>query len=85
LKAGSIKEVIHTKWVANPMLVPKKNTKVLRMSVDYTGLNKACPKDSFPLPRIDQVIDSTAGSDDKDQADDPMSFVPIFHSESTWI
>jgi hypothetical protein len=63
LKAGFIKEVIHTKWVANPMLVPKKNTKVLRMCVDYTGLNKACPKDPFPLPRIDQVIDSTAGSE----------------------
>jgi hypothetical protein len=63
LKAGFIKEVIHTKWVANPMLVPKKNTKVLRMCVDYTSLNKACPKDPFPLPRIDQVIDSTAGSE----------------------
>jgi hypothetical protein len=63
LKAGFIKEVIHTKWVANPVLVPKKNTKVLRMCVDYTGLNKACPKDPFPLPRIDQVIDSMTGSE----------------------
>jgi hypothetical protein len=63
LKAGFIKEVIHTKWVANPVLVLKKNTKVLRMCVDYTGLNKACPKDPFPLPRIDQVIDSMAGSE----------------------
>jgi hypothetical protein len=63
LKAGFIKEVIHTKWVANPVLVPKKNTKVLRMCVDYTGLNKACPKDPFPLPHIDQVIDSTARSE----------------------
>jgi hypothetical protein len=62
LKAGFIKEVIHTKWVANPMLVPKKNTKVLRMCVD-TGLNKVCPKDPFPLPHIDQVIDSTAESE----------------------
>jgi hypothetical protein len=63
LKAGFIKEVIHTKCVANPVLVPKKNTKVLRMCVDYTGMNKACPKDPFPLPCIDQVIDSTAGSE----------------------
>ena len=31
------------------------------MCVDYTGLNKACPKDPFPLPRIDQVVDSTSG------------------------
>jgi hypothetical protein len=63
LKVGFIKEVIHTKWVANPVLVPKKNTKVLCMCVDYTGFNKACPKDPFPLPRIDQVINSTAGSE----------------------
>jgi hypothetical protein len=63
LKVGFIKEVVHTKWVANPMLVPKKNTKVLRMCVDYTVLNKACPKDPFPLPHIDQVIDSTVGSE----------------------
>jgi hypothetical protein len=48
LKAGFVKEVIHTKWMANPVLVPKKNTKVLRMCVDYTGLNKACPKILFP-------------------------------------
>jgi hypothetical protein len=61
LKAGFIKEVIHTKWVANHVLVSKKNTKVLHICVEYTGLNKACPKDPFPLPRIDQVIDSTAG------------------------
>jgi hypothetical protein len=33
------------------------------MCIDYTSLNKACPKDPFALPRIDQVIDSTAGSD----------------------
>ena len=31
------------------------------MCVDYTGLNKACPKDPFPLPHIDQVVDSTLG------------------------
>jgi hypothetical protein len=63
LKAGFVKEVIHTKWVANPMLGTKKNTKVLHMCVDYTGLKKACPKDHFPLPRIYQVIDSAAGSE----------------------
>ena len=63
LKASFIREVLHTRWVANPVLVPKKGTKELRMCVDYTGLNKACPKDPFALPRIDQVIDSTAGSE----------------------
>ena len=43
------------------MLVPKKNTNILRMCIDYTSLNKHCPKDNFPLPRNDQIIDSTAG------------------------
>src|SRR3954467_13453808 len=63
LEAGFIVEVIHTDWVANPVLVPKKNTDILRMCIDYSGLNKHCSKDSFPLPRIDQVIDSTAGAE----------------------
>ena len=62
LEAGFVVEVIHTDWVANPVLVPKKNTEILRMCIDYSGLNKHCPKDPFPLPRIDQVIDSTAGA-----------------------
>jgi hypothetical protein len=60
LVAGFIKEVIHPKWVANPVLVRKKNNE-WRMCVDYTDLNKHCPKDHFGLPRIDQVVDSTAG------------------------
>jgi hypothetical protein len=60
LKAGFIKEVHHPEWLANPVLVKKKNGKC-RMCVDYTSLNKACPKVPFPLPRIDQIIDSTTG------------------------
>jgi hypothetical protein len=60
LPAGFIKEVIHPKWVANPVLVQKKNNE-WRMCVDYTNLNKHCLKDHFELPRIDQVVDSTAG------------------------
>ena len=63
LSANFIREVIWTDWVANPVLVPKKNTEELRMCIDYTGLNKACPKDPFALPRIDQVVDATAGSE----------------------
>jgi hypothetical protein len=47
--------------VYNPVIAPKKNTDVQRVCVDYTSLNKHCPKDPFPLPRIDQIIDSTAG------------------------
>jgi hypothetical protein len=52
--------VYHPKWLANPVLVRKKNNE-WRMCVDYTDLNKHCPKDPFGLPRIDKVIDSTAG------------------------
>jgi hypothetical protein len=61
LAAGFIKECKHPIWLANPVLVPKK-TGGLRMCIDYTDLNKHCPKDPFPLPRIDQVVDSMAGS-----------------------
>ena len=60
LAAGFIVEVFHPEWLANPVLVLKKNG-TLRMRVDYTDLNKACPADPFALPRIDQIIDATAG------------------------
>ena len=52
-------EVFFPEWLANPVLVLKKNNK-WRVCIDYTSLNKACPKDPFALLRIDQVIDSTA-------------------------
>src|ERR1041384_5848997 len=58
--AGFIMEVFYPEWLANPVLVMNKN-KTWRMCIDYTFLNKACPKDPFALPRMDQVIDSTAG------------------------
>jgi len=61
LAAGFIKEVYYPEWLANPVLVKMKNNNEWRMCVDYTDLNKHCPKDPFGLPRIDQVIDSTAG------------------------
>jgi hypothetical protein len=60
LEAGFIKEVFHPTWLANPVLVKKKNGK-WRMCIDYTSLNKACPKVPFSLPRIDQIVDLTAG------------------------
>jgi hypothetical protein len=59
--AGFIREIKASTWVSNPVIVPKKNTEVRRMCVDYASLNKHCPKDPFPLPRIDQIIDTTAG------------------------
>ena len=60
LVAGFIKEVFYPEWLANPILVKKKNGK-WRMCVDYTSLNKACPKNPFPLHRINEIVDSTAG------------------------
>ena len=59
LAAGFIKEVYHLEWLANLVLVRKKN-KEWKMCIDYTDLNKHCPKDPFGLPRIDEVVDSTA-------------------------
>ena len=50
----------YLEWLANVDLVKKANGK-WRMCVDFTDLNKACPNDSFPLPRIDQLVNSTVG------------------------
>jgi hypothetical protein len=59
--AGFMREIKTSTWVSNLVIIPKKNTNVRCVCVDYTFLNKHCPKDPFPLPRIDQIIDSTAG------------------------
>ena len=58
--AKFIREVYYPDWLANVVMVKKANRK-WRMCVDFTDLNKACSKDSYPLPRIDQLVDSTAG------------------------
>ena len=60
LKAGFIREVKYPEWLTNVVVVPKKGGK-WRVCVDYTDLNDACPNDSFSLPRIDQIIDASAG------------------------
>ena len=62
LKVGFIREVKYPEWLANVVVVPNKGGK-WRVCVDYTDLNDACPKDSFPLPHIDQIVDSSAGHD----------------------
>lgn len=59
LQAGFIWEVYYPDWLANVVMVKKSNGK-WRMCVDFTHLNKACPKDSFPLPWIDLLVDSTS-------------------------
>src|SRR5215216_569231 len=61
LDANFIREINESEWLANTVMVPKKDTDILRMCLDFTSLNKHCPKDHFPLPRIDQIINSTAG------------------------
>ena len=60
LEVGFIREVEYPNWLANVVVVPKKEGKWW-VCVNYTNLNNAYPKDSFPLPRIDQIVDSTAG------------------------
>jgi hypothetical protein len=59
--AAFIREIKESTWVSNPVIIPKKNTEVRWVCVDYTSLNKHCPKDPFPLPCIDLIIDATAG------------------------
>ena len=60
LAAGHIREIQYPEWLANVVLVQKASGK-WRMCVDFTDLNKACPKDSYPLPSIDALVDSASG------------------------
>ena len=59
-RAGGYQRGFLPEWLANTVVVKKKNGK-WRVYVDFTDLNKACPKDPFPMPRIDQLVDATAG------------------------
>ena len=60
LHVEAIREVEYPKWLANVVLVKKANVK-WRLCIDFTDVNRACPKDNFPLPRIDLIVDATAG------------------------
>jgi len=57
---GFIREVIYTTWLVNVVMVKKASGK-WQMCVDYTDFNKACPKDTYPLPNIDRLVDGTSG------------------------
>jgi len=59
LSAGHIREIQYPEWLANVVLVKKENGK-WRMCVNFTDLNNACPKDSYPLPNIDELVDSAS-------------------------
>ena len=59
LEVGFIKPCQHPIWLANGVLVRKKDGQI-RVCVDFRDLNKACPKDDFPLPNLDMLLDTTA-------------------------
>ena len=69
-QAGAIKEVFYPKWLANTVVVRKKNGK-WRVCIDFKDLNRVCPKDPFPMPQIDQLVDATVGHPQ-------MSFLDVF-------
>jgi hypothetical protein len=77
LDATVIREVMYPKWLANTVPVKKKNGK-WRMCIDFTDLNKATPKDNYPLPRMDQVVDSTAN-------EAVMSLLDCFSYHQCWM
>ena len=70
LQAGAIREVEYPEWLANVVLVKKANGK-WRLCIDFTDVNRACPKDSFPLSRIDLIVDATSGHE-------LLSFMDVF-------
>jgi len=60
LKVGFIRECQYSDWILNVVLVKKPNA-TWRMCLDFTDLNKACLKDSYPLPKIDKLVDAPSG------------------------
>ncbi|KAK9187630.1 hypothetical protein WN944_019028 [Citrus x changshan-huyou] len=76
LAARFIRKAVYPDWVSNVVLVKKSNGK-WRMCVDFTYLNQSCPKDSFPLPRVDQLVDATARHE-------MLSFMDAFSGYAVW-
>ena len=68
--AREIKEIFYPEWLANTVVEKKKSGK-WQVCVDFTDLNKACLKDPFPMPQIDQLVDATVGHP-------RMSFLDVF-------
>jgi len=62
LSAGHIREIQYPEWLANVVLVKKANVK-WRMCVEFKDLNKACSKDSYPLPNIDALVDGVQNAE----------------------
>jgi hypothetical protein len=80
LEANFIEPVAYPTWLANIVMVQKKSGK-WRMCIDFTSLNKACPKDNFPLPRIDKIVDSAAGCEDMSLLDCFSGYHQIYMKE----
>ena len=57
LDVGHVREILYPEWLTNVVLVRKANGR-WRMCIDFTDLNKPCPKDSYPLPSIDSLVDN---------------------------
>ncbi|GLU18539.1 hypothetical protein SLE2022_348350 [Rubroshorea leprosula] len=62
LQAGFVRRVNYYEWVANPVLVKKANGK-WRMCINYTNLNDPCPKDCYPMPNIDKLVEAASGNE----------------------
>jgi hypothetical protein len=80
LEANFIEPIAYPMWLANVVMVQKKSGK-WRMCIDFTSLNKACPKDNFPLPRIDKIVDSAAGCEVMSLLDCFSSYHQIYMKE----
>ena len=70
LKVGFIREVNYPNWISNVVFIKKVNGK-WRMCINFKKLKKAYPKDSYPLPRIDQLVDATSGHE-------LLTFIDVF-------
>jgi len=81
-KLLSVGHIQYPEWLANMVLVKKANGK-WRMCVDFTDLNKACPKDSYPLPSIDALVDSASGCKMLDNVHD-RAVLLLLHSDALW-
>ncbi|KAL0356313.1 UNVERIFIED_CONTAM: Retrovirus-related Pol polyprotein from transposon [Sesamum radiatum] len=83
MAAGHIEEIQFPKWLSNVVLVPKPGGK-WRMCIDFWDLNKACPKDFYPLPRIDQLVDSTSGCELLSMMDASQGYHQIMLAPEDW-
>ncbi|KAL0444190.1 UNVERIFIED_CONTAM: putative enzymatic polyprotein [Sesamum latifolium] len=83
MAAGHIEEIQFSEWLSNVVLVPKPRGK-WRMCIDFRDLNKACPKDFYPLPWIDQLVDSTSDCELLSMMDASQGYHQIMLALEDW-